>query len=316
MLKKSLSFFLLLAALNLISACGPRSDDTTPDMAERLLKLRGYFLTTEDFFKAIRLGDGRAVKAFLQAGMDPNVKNKNGQTPLTFALEVTDAAMIEPLMNNADLGLVDDLGNTPVFLALRYNHREVFEQILESGVDINSSGKDGVVEKETILYLAVQKRDVPLVRRLLEKGADPNLADNRGSVPLFDTVSREPSSVDLMNLLIEKGADVNYTGTVKAVTALMLATANYSMGPTAKVEIMKTLLDKGADPNKQDASNGATALIYTAVDYMTPPRMRNEILTMLIEKGANKGLKTTEGKTAYDLAKDRTDDAELIALLK
>jgi len=134
MIKHLILMTLLLAAFAFILACGPRSDDTTPEMAQRLLQVRGYHFTQEELFRAIRLRDGRAVKAFIQGGMDPNIKNSSGQTALTFALEVTDASMTEPLINNADLGLPDSAGNTPIFLALKYDHPEIFETLLAKNV--------------------------------------------------------------------------------------------------------------------------------------------------------------------------------------
>lgn len=313
--KRSYFLFLLLAAIAIMAACGPRSDDTTPDMAQRLLKLRGYYFTQEDFFKAIRLGDGRAVKAFLQGGMDPNIRNSNGQTALTFALEVTDTSKIEPLLETADLALSDGAGNSPIFLALRYDHKEIFDRLLEKGIDINSRGRNGVITNQTLLHLAVSRRDEATVRKLLEKGANPNLPDDKGGVPLFDAVAREPSSFEIMNLLIEKGANVNFAGPGKGLTALIYATANFNMPPETKLQVTSALLEKGADPNQRDTENGYTALMYTAIDFRTPPETKNRILKMLLDKGADKTLKTADGETAMDWAK-QTQDSEMAAILK
>jgi ankyrin repeat protein len=283
-------------------------------MAQRLLKLRGYYFTQEGFFKAIRLRDGRAVKAFLQGGMDPNIRDSDGRTALTFALEFTDASMIEPLMEKADLALADTAGNSPLYLALRYDHKEIFDRLLEKGMDINSRGRNNL-NTQTILHLAVQRRDQATVQKLLEKGANPNLADDSGAVPLFDTVGREPSSFEIMNLLIERGADVNFAGPGKGLTALMYAAMNYNIPPETKLQVMKTLLERGANPNQQDTQNGYTALMYTASDYRTPPETKSEISKMLLDKGADKTLKTADGETAMDLAK-QTQNIETAPILK
>lgn len=295
---------MLFAFIAFSTACGPRSDDTTPEMAERLLKLRGYFLTQQDFFKAIRLGDGRAVKAFLQAGMDPNVRDRNGQSAFNFALENTDASMIEPLMQKADLRSPDGAGNTPIYMALKHNHAEIFERFLEGGFDVNSVGRTGVVGKQTLLQLAVQKRNESLVKRLLEKGADPNRADEKGIVPLFETVSREGPSTVIMNLLIEKGANVNYANPETGSTALLSAASNFRLKSDAKLEVLRMLLDKGADPNKQEIANGYTALMHVALDYQMPPETREQMLKALLDHGADKNLKTIDGKTVQDLLKE------------
>jgi uncharacterized protein len=304
MFKNSLFSAVLFAFIALAGACGPRSDDTTPEMAERLLKLRGYFFTQQDFFKAIRLGDGRAVKAFLQGGMDPNVRDPDGRSALNFALENTDASMIEPLMQKADLVSIDGAGNTPVFMALKYGHQEIFDRLLATGADINSTGQSGVVGKQTLLQLAVQKRDARMVRALLEKGADPNRADDRGTVPLFETVTGETPNLELIDLLIDKGADINRANPETGSTALLYTAANFRMRSDSKLQAIRALLEKGADPNKQDISNGYTALMYVAIDYQMPPETREQMLKALLDGGANKTLKNAEGKTVQDLIKE------------
>jgi ankyrin repeat protein len=316
MIKRLFLIALFLAAAALLGACGPRSDDTTPEMAQRLLQVRGYHFTQEEFFKALRLRDGRAVKAFLQGGMDPNIKNSTGQTALTFALEVTDASMIEPLINNADLSLSDSAGNTPIFLALRYHHPEIFETLLAKNVDINSAGRSSKnVNKQTILALAVQRRNADLVGRLLEKGADPNLADDNGVTPLYEAVIGDNIDMGILRSLLEKGADPNYQGTVRGSTALIYVVVNFSMPVETKLEAIKLLIEKGADLNKQEFRNGQTALMYASLGSRSSPEAKIQMMKFLLENGADKTLKTTEGETVIELAR-KNSEPEVAAALK
>jgi ankyrin repeat protein len=316
MTKHLILMTLLLAAFALASACGPRSDDTTPDMAQRLLQLRGYHFTTEEFFKAIKLRDGRAVKAFIQGGMDPNTRNSSGQTVLTFALEATDASMIEPLIDNADLSLPDSAGNTPIFLALKHDHPEIFETLLAKNVDINSAGRSSKnVNKQTILALAVQKRNAELVGRLLEKGADANLADDNGVTPLYGAVIGENVDTGIVRMLIEKGANVNVQSTTRGATPLIYTVVNFNAPVETKLVAMKLLIENGADPNKQETGNGYTALMYAFLDSRSSPDERVQVIKFLLEKGANKTLKTTEGQTVLDWAK-KGAEPEVAAALK
>lgn len=316
MIKRLFLLTLFLAAAALLGACGPRSDDTTPEMAQRLLQVRGYHFTTEEFFKAIKLRDGRAVKAFLQGGMDPNTRNANGQTVLTFALEATDASMIEPLINNADLSLPDAAGNTPIFLALKHDHPEIFETLLAKNVDINSAGRSSKnVNKQTILALAVQKRNAELVRRLLDKGADPNLADDNGVTPLYAAVIGENVDTGIVRMLIEKGANVNVQSTTRGATPLIYTVVNFNMPVETKLETINLLIEKGADPNKQETGNGYTALMYAFLDSRSSPEARIQVIKFLLEKGASKTIKTTEGQTVLDWAK-KSNEPEVAAALK
>lgn len=315
MLKRLFLIILLLAGAAL-TACGPRSDDTTPEMAQRLLQLRGFHFTQEELFRAIRLRDGRAVKAFLQGGMDPNIKNSSGQTALTFALEVTDASMIDPLMDNADVGLKDSAGNTPIFLALKHDHPEIFERLLAKNVDINSAGRSSRnVNNQTILALAVQKRNAELVRRLLERGADTNLADDNGVTPLYAAVIGENVDTGIVKMLLDKGAHANYQGTTRGATALIYTVVNFNIPVETRLEAMKQLLEHGADPNKQETGNGYTALMYAFLDSRSSPEARIQVMKFLIENGADKNIKTTEGETVVAWAK-KSNEPEVAAVLK
>jgi ankyrin repeat protein len=52
--------------------------------------------------------------------------------------------------------------------------------LLEFGVDVNTMDSD----EETLLFAAVARRDDEYVRKLLERGANPNAADTGGRTPL------------------------------------------------------------------------------------------------------------------------------------
>lgn len=297
-------FILLLASLALSLACGPRSDETSPDMAQRLLKLRGYHFTQQGLFKAIRLGDGRAVKAFLQGGMDPNIQNAEGQTALTFALEVTDASMVGPLLDKADLGLRDSAGNTPIFVALKNDHGAIFEMLLEKTGDVNSAGRNRNVNNQTLLLLAVQKRNSSLVNRLLEKGADANRADDNGLSPLLASVTGEPIDMDILRSLLDKGAAVDHQSAVRGATALNYAISNFATESEIRMEAVRLLIERGADVNLQEPANGYTALMYAFLDGRSQPAFRISMLKYLLENGADKTLKTVEGESVIDWTKN------------
>src|SRR5215208_4424086 len=82
---------LLIFALCLSSsalACGEsqrRDRDIGPDTARRELFLRGYAYKEPDFLNAAKEGREVGVKLFLIAGMSPEVRNEEGETPLLLA---------------------------------------------------------------------------------------------------------------------------------------------------------------------------------------------------------------------------------------
>lgn len=87
----------------------------------------------------------------------------------------------------------------------------------------------------------------------LEKGADPNQADNYGWTALM-FASRQ-GHVEIVDMLFEKGADPNLVNK-KDWTALMFASLY------GRVEVIEKLLNKGADRDKVN-NNGQTAFTLT-----------------------------------------------------
>lgn len=276
-MKTTLSFLTLLTAIIcLAAACGARSDETTPEMAQSMLKLRGYDFTEAEFFRALKLGDGIAVKGFLQGGMNPNAKDKEGRTALTFAIENNDDPVIKLLLGYADINLRDDLGNSPIHLALKKNKDEIFRLLLEKNADVNVPGRASPkTNDQTALYLAVARNDAALVRELLGRGANPNLADSAGSLPLVEAVVDSDADPEIVRMLIENGVEVNRT----------------------------------------EKENGATALIFAAQNDRLPAPVRLKIVKLLLDNGANKSIKETSGKTALDWAREKKNQ-ETAELLK
>ena len=84
------------------------------------------------------------VRFLLQRGADPNIRNKQGLTPLQVA---------------TTLGFIEGV-----------------EALIKGGADVNVGDQTG----ETPLIAAVHQRNSELARVLLEKGADPDHNDNSG----------------------------------------------------------------------------------------------------------------------------------------
>src|SRR5256714_4152110 len=109
------------------SGVGERQID--PDTARRELFLRGYSYKEDVFLDSAKDGDVVGVKLFLYAGMSPEVRNQDGETPL--------------------------------LLAARSDHASAARALLERGADPNAKDKKGV----TPLMRAVLKGVTPLDRK-------------------------------------------------------------------------------------------------------------------------------------------------------
>ena len=255
--RKTLCIFMSIV-IALTIGCGARSDETSPEMVQDMLKLRGFKFTEPEFFRAVNLEDAAAVRAFLQGGMNPNAKNEKGETALTYAIQYKDPKVIKVLIEKADLNMKDDLGNSPIHLAVTTKKDEIFDLLLEKNADVNLGGQSGKTKNQTALYSAVLKDREDFVQKLLEKGANPNIADSDGAYPLSEAVVRSGASPQIVKRLLDGGANVNAQEANKA-TALIYAASNKQISARTRQEIVKMLLDKGADKSIKD-EKGKTAL--------------------------------------------------------
>jgi ankyrin repeat protein len=83
-------------------------------------------------------------------------------------------------INQADLSIKDDSGNTCMLLALRNDHREVFVRILQEDVGVNTADNNNI----TPLHLICSKGWIECVNLLVKKGANVNAQDSKGNTPL------------------------------------------------------------------------------------------------------------------------------------
>jgi ankyrin repeat protein len=125
----------------------------------------------------------------------------------------------------------------------------VVQEILQYKPDANGSGQDGTTALIACLQAYHYKdKDVnrkEVVRILLDAGADPNIADNKGMAPLIAN-SRD---LEISQMLIARGSNVNAQAK-DGFTPLLNAET---------VELTRFLLEHGADPFAK-TDHGQTAL--------------------------------------------------------
>lgn len=128
-----------------------------------------------------------------------------------------------------------DPAATAVMNALRAGDRSAFDRIASANPRaVKRKGPNGA----TPLMYAVLYSDVGMVRTLLDRGADPNAADNAGATALMWAAD----DVDKARVLIGRGANVN-ARSADGRTPLMIAAGWKGGTPVARL-----LLERGADP--------------------------------------------------------------------
>jgi ankyrin repeat protein len=188
--------------------------------------------TTKQLIAAIKKDDIAAVTQLLEAGADPNAR----ETRYTL-----------PSLRTRDRGGKPYPGDTPLIVAVSYRNIPIAELLLKRGANANGQG----LYRRTALLEALNMLEPELTQLLLAHKANPNLADNRGEVPLVAAASH-PDSVKHIELLLRAGADPNGGS---GMTPLQAAAEIWESGN------VRTLLRGGARVNFRRPGFG-TALYY------------------------------------------------------
>jgi len=189
--------------------------------------------------------------------------------------------------------------------AVRRDRERLFDRLNEDGwtakLDQNS--------KDELLWLAAQSNNPDLVANLLNQGAGLNYNNSSPLVAALDNDFFQTSTDDdrqrVVQLLVAAGVNLEAKNGI-GYTALQHA-------HDETIEIVRILLDAGADVNAgsidplNDIENTSSSLVYITED--------EEIALLAIERGADISLKSEEGKTLKELARERSW-ASVIKLLK
>ncbi len=273
--------------------------------------------------KVVGVANSRGVEGTVPADAEPDAEPvgyaNGGFTPLAFAAREGQLAAARRLLEaGADIEAYAADGKTPLSLAIYNGHFELASYLVANGAEVNTADAEGF----TPLFWAVDRRNMewspgfpwvettdpfPLIRELLEAGADPNAFINNtprsrrnfGGSPrtLFATaLMRAAYSGDpaLVQLLLDYGADP-FTRNTDNETALLAASGyawidGYSTGRTTaeRLETIRLLVELGADVNWA-CDHGITPLMMAANFGQV------ELIQYLVDQGAD--------LSAHDLGK-------------
>ncbi|XP_068687498.1 uncharacterized protein [Montipora foliosa] len=183
--------------------------------------------TLNELHSCAKSGDvEKAIELVLNDGIDVNVAAKSNITPLLLASGMSSGVLLKTLIglgadvnaqtapgkqgpllfvpsSNAYMDTRDWSRVTPLHKAVIRKDVPLVKLLLENKADVDIQGENG----ETPLHKAVTQKDVPLVKLLLENKADVNIRDWSGKSPLHKAVTQK--DVPLVKLLLENKADVN-----------------------------------------------------------------------------------------------------------
>jgi ankyrin repeat protein len=236
------------------------------------------------------------VQLLLAAHANPNAGASN--LPLTEAAYYGDMPALKLLLANgadpnintnvtAGFGQIHGLnptsgGNaTPLAAAVSQKHADAVAELIRAKADPNGSTADGYP------LIVSAMGDAPMLKALLEGGADPNRPDLGGMPPLMYAVTQGPQPA--VELLLAYKADPNIGRPQYGWTPLLEAAQRDSKG------IAEVLLKAGADVNAK-ADDGWTPL------HMAVSRKQREVAELLLANHANPNAKMKDGQTPLHFA--------------
>jgi uncharacterized protein len=245
-------------------------------------------------------------------------------TALMFAAREGDLEIVRTLIDaKADLNAHAGDGKDALGMAIFNGHYELASFLIDNGEDVNHAD----AQRFTPLFWAVDRRNMelgtngfpwtvttdplPLVKKLLDAGADPNAlvnntprGRNRNASPriVFATALHRAAfagDLELSKLLLAYGADPHAVSsdresTLEAAAGLALIPGYQVSRPEAeRLQVCKLLVELGQDVNWADAYGITPLMVAANLGYTS-------IVQYLVDQGADLG--------AYDLGK-RLDGA-------
>ena len=301
---------------------------------------------------AAMVGDLDTVRLLVAAGADVNAAAPDGVTPLILTLTrgIEEGLWRLPAGRNEDVAVylleqgadpnLAEAGYTALHVASATGQMTAVRSLLAHGADVNDRQlsmpkrlMDALIPGDgylttgwvsqigaTPFMMAAKSVDVPMMRLLLEKGADPMLTADGGANALMLAAGlakrhatdvgyfiwHENQAVEAIRLAMESGLDVN-NATDRGETALHGATRH------AAHNVIRFLVEQGADLNATTTWNDQTSLrIAQGYTYSGTYVRYPETVELFLELGADPDLGTQLNFALTGYGDQDTDAADRV----
>ena len=309
-----------------------------PEAARMGLSQMSLEYTSEAFVRSAEKGDMTAVSLFLAAGMDPNVRDEEGNTALMRGAAKGHTQILDALLKAkadvnkknrggrtalswaASAGKIDSLRilldkgadaaaiNEAFVSAACVGQVEVLRILFDRGADVNKVGSNALKCAVASTYVGVtEEARKDTVGFILDLGTGVNERNEIGWTALLSATERGYASI--VRTLLTRGADVNVVCDCpgfhgRGWTPLMIAALRGHIG------IVRALLDKGADVNAKSVDQGRTPLIVAVLGGST------DIVRALLDRGADVNDKDLSGTTALEFAEEGLEGETRASMLQ
>jgi ankyrin repeat protein len=199
--------------------------------------------------RALLHRDPARVRQLLDAGEDPDQRDRQGFAPWMWAINFADNDALTLLLARIpSIRATDAAGRRKLAMAASLNNLAAARALLDKGVPVDSPAIDG----GTPLLISAASGYIDLMKVLLAAGADPNRQDQYQDTPLMAAV--RIGSRDAVKLLLDSRADPNESdGSGR--------TAMHWAARSGRADIVRRVLAAGARIDDIDQT-GRTPMTY------------------------------------------------------
>ncbi|KAL1139667.1 hypothetical protein AAG570_006645 [Ranatra chinensis] len=221
------------------------------------------------------------------AGRDiRTIKDGRGKIPLLLAVEAGNQSMCRELLSQAavdQLKATTDNGDTAIHLASRRRDIDMVRILVDYGANVDGVNGDG----QTALHIASAEGDEALVKYFYGVRANASIADHQDRTPMH--LAAENGHASIIELLADKFKASIFERTKDGSTLMHIASLN------GHAECAMMLFKKGVYlhmPNKKGARSIHTAARYGHVG----------IINTLLQKGEHVDVTTSDNYTPLHIA--------------
>jgi len=138
------------------------------------------------------------VLSLVNQGADPLQLDKNGNTPLFWAVLNGHITIIKALLQFGGLNETNFIGDTPLHFAVKNDHLNIVTELVRNGAIVDIQNNDGY----SPLHLAVIMGNSQIVEYLLKSGARADLLTIDGSTPIH--LSTLIANAEILQIIVKQ----------------------------------------------------------------------------------------------------------------